>query len=189
VSRSSASKITERQQKIMVDLAWCNDCKQYLPTGNFWPLPNMENFGFRYYCNDCEDKRRDKEKLSRRAKERNYALKGHWVNLMGGKCQRCKSGEFYASLDFHHIDPKTKRCNPSTRIYSHDELWAKEEIDKCCLLCRNCHAGYGAGGWQGEFIKAKLGYELKNHWLVEPPKKVAIYQAPPLFDLRNLTLC
>lgn len=60
------------------------------------------------------------------------------VHYKGGKCKDCGYCKNYGSLEFHHLDPKTK-----------DFEWVKlrlkgwkritEELDKCDLLCRNCH--------------------------------------------------
>lgn len=55
-------------------------------------------------------------------------------------CVKC--GESHpATLDFHHIDPKTKEFAISsavkTRVLSISRL--KQEIDKCEVLCSNCH--------------------------------------------------
>lgn len=41
-------------------------------------------------------------------------------------------------LDFDHIDPKTKKFNVS-QIYTHGLNILTAELDKCQLLCRDCH--------------------------------------------------
>ena len=42
-------------------------------------------------------------------------------------------------MDFHHLDPATKDYNIGRlTTYSIDVM--KHELDKCVLLCRNCHA-------------------------------------------------
>lgn len=61
------------------------------------------------------------------------------VNLLGGKCSNCGYNQNLAALDFHHVDPTTKDSNwHSFCKYP----WAKivNELSKCILLCRNCHA-------------------------------------------------
>ena len=45
-----------------------------------------------------------------------------------------------AVLDFHHIDPASKEYDISRMVtdgYSKDKIL--EEIDKCGVLCSNCH--------------------------------------------------
>jgi len=44
----------------------------------------------------------------------------------------------YCVYDFHHLDPLTKDKNFDT-IKSKSWEKVKEEIDKCQLLCSNCH--------------------------------------------------
>lgn len=65
-------------------------------------------------------------------------LKKRAVEYKGGKCTLCKYDKCIASLCFHHIDPSKKDFTIS---HSYGFGWAriKEEIDKCILLCNNCH--------------------------------------------------
>lgn len=66
------------------------------------------------------------------------------VETLGGKCLICKYDKYTGSLDIHHLDPKIKDKN-----FSCMRGWCKErilaEIEKCVLLCRNCHAEVHAG--------------------------------------------
>ena len=41
------------------------------------------------------------------------------------------------ALEFHHIDPKTKSFEISSHSYKFETM--KNEVDKCLLLCSNCH--------------------------------------------------
>lgn len=61
------------------------------------------------------------------------------VQYKGGKCEICGYNKCIAALDFHHLDPKEKDFGISqTNIYRNiDKL--KEEVDKCLLVCANCH--------------------------------------------------
>lgn len=56
------------------------------------------------------------------------------------KCSKCPESH-PACLDFHHTDPSTKRIEISqvarSKGWSLDKV--KEEIDKCEVLCSNCH--------------------------------------------------
>lgn len=60
------------------------------------------------------------------------------ISYLGGKCQAC-SGEFHPAVyEFHHIDPSTKDRDPSKMLsLSWERLTS--ELDKCKLLCANCH--------------------------------------------------
>jgi hypothetical protein len=58
-------------------------------------------------------------------------------------CKRCNySGKNLSSLDFHHIDPKTKSFNISDVICRNRIVNAKAlelELEKCEIVCKNCH--------------------------------------------------
>lgn len=60
---------------------------------------------------------------------------------MGGKCCECGYDANYASLDFHHKEPKTKLFNVNSSAQCTIQQ-LKEEATKCILLCRNCHTAY-----------------------------------------------
>jgi len=67
------------------------------------------------------------------------ALKEVAVEYLGGKCSNCSYDKCIAALEFHHVDPTQKDFNIS-RYYKKDftdEL--KAELDKCILICANCH--------------------------------------------------
>ncbi len=60
-------------------------------------------------------------------------------------CFRC-GYSVYCGLDFHHIDPATKSFIVGNYLeHRPDEL--AEEIMKCVLLCKNCHAEFHKGLW------------------------------------------
>lgn len=61
------------------------------------------------------------------------------VEYLGGKCIKCGYDEHIAALEFHHRDPSKKYYTISTKLreYSFEDL--KNELDKCDLLCSNCH--------------------------------------------------
>jgi predicted nucleic acid-binding Zn ribbon protein len=60
------------------------------------------------------------------------------IDYMGGKCQVCGYNRYNGALDFHHLDPTKKDKRISRYCYiGWDKL--KEELDKCILVCSNCH--------------------------------------------------
>ena len=60
------------------------------------------------------------------------------VEYKGGKCEKCGYNTNIKALDFHHLDPSQKDFTISTqKNTSLDRL--KPELDKCILLCANCH--------------------------------------------------
>jgi hypothetical protein len=74
------------------------------------------------------------------------AVKQKAVEYLGGCCVRCQYNECNAALDFHHLDPSEKDFS----FAGSHKLWetVKPELDKCILLCSNCHREYHAGEWE-----------------------------------------
>jgi 5-methylcytosine-specific restriction endonuclease McrA len=64
-------------------------------------------------------------------------IKEQIVEYKGGKCEICDYNKSLRALEFHHIDPSEKDFNIGGCIVFNDKL--KREIDKCILVCSNCH--------------------------------------------------
>ena len=69
---------------------------------------------------------------------RRFKLKEKCIDYLGGSCQLCGYKRFAEVLEFHHRDPLTKDFTISG---NHSKSWEKisSELDKCELLCANCH--------------------------------------------------
>lgn len=61
------------------------------------------------------------------------------INLKGGKCIKCGYNRCIFALDFHHRDPLNKQFNLSSINLSKNLEVLKKEVDKCDVLCSNCH--------------------------------------------------
>lgn len=60
------------------------------------------------------------------------------IAYKGGCCEHCGGVFDPCVYDFHHLDPTTKvKTAHSFLNLSLDKV--KEEVDKCLLLCSNCH--------------------------------------------------
>ena len=57
----------------------------------------------------------------------------------GAKCALCGYNKCQEALDFHYIDPRKKDFGLSERGLTRSWEKIKKEIDKCILLCANCH--------------------------------------------------
>ena len=85
-----------------------------------------------------------KQSSGRRAERRRI------INLIqihyGCKNPECSwIGDYYPEiLDFHHFNPAIKSGQVSLMI-SHKSKKIAEEINKCVILCRNCHALFHIG--------------------------------------------
>lgn len=64
-------------------------------------------------------------------------LKDKCLAYKGNGCQRCGYSSCTAALSFHHDDPSSKDFEISRYSGSFEDL--KQELDKCLLLCSNCH--------------------------------------------------
>jgi hypothetical protein len=65
------------------------------------------------------------------------------VEYKGGNCQVCKYDRCIDNLTFHHLDPSKKDFQISGTSKAFETL--KAEVDKCVLLCKNCHGEVHAG--------------------------------------------
>lgn len=69
--------------------------------------------------------------------KRHARLIQEFKEYLGGSCAECGEDDF-SELQFDHIDP-------STKVFTIAHGWSRkkqivyEELDKCQLLCRNCH--------------------------------------------------
>lgn len=69
------------------------------------------------------------------------------------ECIICGYNRCRRSLTFHHVDPESKSfavAGSETRAWEA----VKKEVDKCVLLCHNCHGEVHAGLHPG-FLKAR----------------------------------
>lgn len=90
--------------------------------------------GKRIYCFECSPTGdRGSAITSLRQKSREIGIK-----KLGGKCKHCGESKSYL-LDFHHVDPTEKEGTLSdfSKGYNLEKFF--KELDKCDLLCANCH--------------------------------------------------
>ncbi len=75
---------------------------------------------------------------------RQKALKRKAVEYKGGCCHFCKYDKYQGALEFHHIDPSKKDFTLAhAKLTSFEKV--KNELDKCILICSNCHRELHAG--------------------------------------------
>ena len=107
----------------------------------------------KYRCKFCGET--DKEKFANKGKgvlsrskckkchnqktiERIRGYKLRAVEYKGGKCNKCGYNKCVGSLHFHHRNPKEKDINwKQIKNWSFEKI--KLELDKCDLVCANCH--------------------------------------------------
>lgn len=82
------------------------------------------------YCKPC---------TITQTKDRQKAFKRLCVEYKGGKCSSCGYFKCIGALEFHHTDPSKKEFTISRRKGFSLNQAVKDELDKCTLLCANCH--------------------------------------------------
>ena len=112
---------------------------------------------------------------SKRCSNKNYVdkrrkkLKQLAVAYKGGKCVICGYNKCVASLDFHHISDKS--FGIGSRGFTRSWEILKPELDKCILVCRNCH---GEIHWGDVTITSQMliaqGSDLEPTRYFERPK-------------------
>lgn len=69
--------------------------------------------------------------------ESRQKLKQKLVEYKGGSCEICGYNKTVWALDFHHLDPNKKDFGIDSKIAGLEKM--KVEVDKCILVCANCH--------------------------------------------------
>lgn len=106
----------------------CTHCQRILALDQFYKRSSRTS-GLHSLCKECDDVR---------SKERINKTKKQCIEYKGGCCIKCGYNKCIFALDFHHKDPTQKKFNISKyRKNSFQSL--KSELDKCDLLCSNCH--------------------------------------------------
>jgi len=75
-------------------------------------------------------------------KEMRAKAKQTLVNMKGGCCSICGYNKCLRALNFHHNDPNVEKKYAISKVLDghRNRLWRlKPELDKCILLCSNCH--------------------------------------------------
>jgi 5-methylcytosine-specific restriction endonuclease McrA len=98
------------------------------------------------------------EAVSRRRRR----VKEILVAEAGGACATCGYSGCVAALEFHHLDPRAKRFSVAGRGVTRSLAAAREEAQKCVLLCSNCHAEVEAGVRELQAKQAPADYIVQR---------------------------
>jgi hypothetical protein len=115
---------TIRKQNSINNQRICLTCNITKPQDEFYKRGKK----FMCHCKKCFLKKNTNKRLE---------VKQKAVDYLGGKCSKCGYNKCLAALDFHHINPNDKDSDYTNWRMSFDKL--KTELDKCVLLCANCH--------------------------------------------------
>lgn len=115
-------------------------------------------------CKLCHNKFKDYQLRGRsrcgscNTKIRRFRAKSAAIMYLGGKCERCGWHGNQAVLQFHHKDSKEKDFmigNVANKSW--DSI--KKEMQKCILLCANCHAIEHSTKNGEQFLKEAFNYK------------------------------
>lgn len=109
---------------------WCKKCDNVKDEENFTLLKNGQRHT---YCKKCLREVNKKYSINRKPR----GAKKYIIEQKDGKaCTDCKETFRYWQLDFDHLKNKTKSIN---NLQNNKMEAIKKEIDKCELVCANCH--------------------------------------------------
>ena len=111
----------------MCETKQCPQCKKIKNISEFYNRRGKE--GSSPYCKKC---------TGIQTIVRQRSLKQKAIDYKGGKCQCCGYDKYQGALEFHHIDPTEKDFSiGNAKLTSFNKI--KTELDKCILVCSNCH--------------------------------------------------
>jgi hypothetical protein len=128
----------------------CDRCGKHKSIENYrvQKCKNKVGEGYSYVYKTCKycqterfkgsltQERRDKYAATSREKRR---VNKFWaVEYKGGVCEHCGNVFHVAAFDFHHIDPSEKEMDVGLMM-TRPRDYLIRELDKCILLCANCH--------------------------------------------------
>ena len=109
---------------------FCPKCKESKDLSEFYISSDKKEVGG--YCKACSN-------AYHTERVKNVKLK--MIAYKGSCCEHCDlklEDSHYCVFEFHHRDPETKDTNFDKIKY---QKWSviEKELDKCSLLCANCH--------------------------------------------------
>lgn len=106
----------------------CSRCLQLKDYTEFYSRKNGKATSWCKFCN------------VENTLERQRLFKQKCIAYKGGCCESCGFNQYDGALEFHHKDPTKKDFNISRyRFYTDKSIEVEVELDKCALLCANCH--------------------------------------------------
>lgn len=85
------------------------------------------------------------------------------VEEAGGCCVVCGYDRCIINMHFHHVDPKRKSFNLSMNTTKALDTY-RAEMEKCVLLCANCHGEVEAGYLDSPPAGATFEDVLYKYW-------------------------
>jgi hypothetical protein len=136
--------VVDGKEKNLQRRKYCPKCSPF-GSHNTRPIGSVP---IQKFCGSCgkllKTKRRNKCNSCNVSNYRRN-IKKKLVAYKEGKCKICGYNRCDWSMDFHHRDSSKKEFNVSHkgRTISFKKLLT--EVDKCILVCKNCHGEIHAG--------------------------------------------
>lgn len=141
----------------------CTKCKRELSLDNFrW---KNKSLGKKHsQCKDCQkkqEKQHYQECLQRKQSVLDTAIAQKIRNTLIVNefkkcgCQKCGEVKEYL-LDCHHIKTEEKINNICNMIKSASEKTLKLELEKCIVLCANCHREF-------HYLEKEMGISIEDY--------------------------
>ena len=112
-----------------MDTKICSKCNRELPLDHYHKngFDNKGQQKYRGYCKDCANN----------LEKARYRKKKEYIDEQKTCCQKCGDTRTYV-LDYHHKDKDEKEFTVG-RLKKGSLEVIQKEIDKCAVLCSNCH--------------------------------------------------
>ncbi len=131
----------------------CNKCKQILQEEDF-NFKNKNQNKRSTICRECQKvqkrnsyhkhKEETKDAFKKRRELHRKVVREYASTLKVEGCIVCGEKEI-SCLDFHHKDPTQKEYNIANMFHTGNRKNIEEEVEKCVILCANCHRKHHAG--------------------------------------------
>ena len=128
----------------------------------------------KYRCRKC---------ASEAVQKRRIKVKEKAIEYKGGKCERCGYDKCSEALEFHHPNPDSKDFGISQKGYCWSWAKIKIELDKCILLCANCHREIHHEIKCKEKEKIEKEIKEKKERVDIPPKKTCSFNKIQYIDI------
>lgn len=110
-------------------MKFCPKCEIEKEDDCFYMRPDR-NGKIQSYCKECN---------KNLVLERQRKLKLQCIEYLGNRCIKCGVEGHPAIYDFHHRNPENKDFNLGHVKTTKFSKKITDELDKCDLLCSNCH--------------------------------------------------